>query len=281
VEKTNCQQRRVNTSHPTTVISPERRTIVARACKEWIGKLIDLSRNNRLLYFRDLKTGTLEFSDPDPKSMLDLLRGQGVSLTRLLPRADEQTTISRAQEIRRNALANLEEKGLETLFVAFGFATWPANDEGRPAQSPVLMAPVAFEKRGRETRALSLRISGDFQINPILLYVLEKEHGQKVLPESVLEVTEGQNEEQTIDPRSICDRLQGALAGLKGFNVTSRVVLGNFAFQKMAMVKDLQEHADVVAGHDLVAAIAGDSAARQTIRDAANSGCDGAGSHTA
>jgi len=38
---------------------------VEAARQLWIEKLIDLSRRNNLLYFRPLKTGTLEFSSPD------------------------------------------------------------------------------------------------------------------------------------------------------------------------------------------------------------------------
>ena len=35
---------------------------VERARQQWIGKLIDLSRRNNLLYFRVLKTGTLDLT---------------------------------------------------------------------------------------------------------------------------------------------------------------------------------------------------------------------------
>jgi very-short-patch-repair endonuclease len=239
-----------------------------RACRDWISKLIDLSRSNKLLYFRDLKTGTLDLSDFDATLMEKFLAGESVSLARLVPSADERVTLSRAQEIRRSALANLEEKGLQTLFVAFGFATWPATDDGRPAESPVVMVPVSLEKRGREARAISIKITGEFQINPILLYVLEKEHGHKLQPESLLALSDNHDEEAIIDPKIVCARLQQAMGALNGFKVVSRVVLGNFAFHKMAMVRDLQEHPDLLAAHDLISAIAGDPSAREVIRGA-------------
>ena len=44
-------------------------------------------------------------------------------------------------------MENLDEKGLSTLFVIFGMATWPATDGGRPAEAPVLLLPVALSKR--------------------------------------------------------------------------------------------------------------------------------------
>ena len=85
-----------------------------------------------------------------------MLGGEGVSLANLLPNTDEANISARANEIRKKAIANLEERGLETLFVALGFATWLASDGGRPPESPVMLVPVALEKRGREGRSLNL-----------------------------------------------------------------------------------------------------------------------------
>ena len=35
----------------------------------WIGRLIDQTRRNRLLYYRDLKTGTLDLSSAEPDAL--------------------------------------------------------------------------------------------------------------------------------------------------------------------------------------------------------------------
>ena len=250
------------------LVSPERRAAVLRARDDWVGKLIDLTRRNKLLFFRDLKTGTLDLSKCDPKVLSDLLRGESVTLASLLPDADGVSTSARANEIRRTALANLEERGLETLFIALGFATWFAADGGRPAESPVMLVPIALEKRGREGRALSLRLAGDLQINPVLLFYLEREHGRQVNPEALLESKEATGEEPLLDPGVVYARLQKIAAGIREFRVSSRSVLGNFAYQKMAMVKDLRDNLDQLVLHDLIAAIAGDPSARRMLRTA-------------
>ena len=248
------------------LVSPERRAAVLLARDTWVGKLIDLSRRNKLLFFRDLKTGTLDLSKNDPKVLSDLLRGDTVSLDSLLPSANEVITSARANEIRRTALSNLEERGLETLFIAFGFATWFAKDGGRPAESPILLVPVVLDKRGREGRALSLRLAGDLQINPVLLFSLEREHGRQVNPETLLEAKEANGEEPLKDPAVVYARLQKIASGIKEFRISPRSVLSNFAYQKMAMVKDLLGNLDQLIMHDLVAAIAGDPSARQMLR---------------
>ena len=43
-------------------ISPERRGAVEGACRTWINRLIDPSRRNNLLFFRQLQEGTLDLS---------------------------------------------------------------------------------------------------------------------------------------------------------------------------------------------------------------------------
>jgi len=250
------------------LVTPARRAAVVRARDAWIAKLIDLSRRNKLLFFRDLKTGTMDLSQCDPKVLDGLLQGESVTLSSLLPHADEVSTSARANEIRKTALANLEERGLATLFITCGFATWPAKDGGRPAESPVILAPVAMEKRGREGRGLTLRLVGELQINPVLLFSLEREHGLRMTPEALLEAKGAAGDEPLIDPTVVYARLQKNGAGVNGFRVSPRSVLGNFAYQKMAMVKDLQDNLDQLAMHDLVAAIAGDPGARGTLRSA-------------
>ena len=248
------------------LVTRERQAAVLRARDAWVAKLIDLSRRNKLLFFRDLKTGTLDLSQHDPKVLTDLIGGESVSLANLLPNADEVNISARANEIRKTALTNLEERGLETIFVAFGFATWLASDGGRPAEAPVMLVPVALEKRGREGRKLNLRLTGEFQINPVLLFSLEREHGLQLAAEALLEATGKVDEDSTLNPELVYSRLQRSGVNIKGFQVTPRLVLGNFSYQKMAMVKDLQDNLDHLVQHDLVAAIAGDAGAKEALR---------------
>lgn len=69
--------------------SGERLTAVERVRSGWVRRLIDLSRRNNLLYYRNLKTGTLDLSNSDNKELTELLAGKTVVLTHLLPQAEE------------------------------------------------------------------------------------------------------------------------------------------------------------------------------------------------
>jgi hypothetical protein len=51
-------------------VSVDRRAAVLKARDIWVGRLVDLSRRNKLLFFRDLKTGTLDLSSADARLLL-------------------------------------------------------------------------------------------------------------------------------------------------------------------------------------------------------------------
>jgi Protein of unknown function (DUF4011) len=117
---------------PASLIPDARRQIIKNARQSWIRKLIDLSRRNNLLYFRPLKTGTLELTSAPSERLHDLLMGQSVAVAKLAPDPEGEALPKILRDIFQRALANSEEKGLSTLFVTFGMATWPALDGAVP-----------------------------------------------------------------------------------------------------------------------------------------------------
>jgi len=241
----------------------DRRAVVDQAREAWIRRLIDPSRRNNLLYYRELKIGTLDLTAADPAAKRALLVGESVPLGRLLD--DEVRSAGQAQEIRHRALANLEEKGLDTLMLAIGMATWTPADEGRPPESPVLLVRLAIEQRGADRRVPSLRRTGDIQANLVLLHFLEAEHGVSLTAETLLAQDGDDEDEESFEPEPVFARLIGAARDVKGFAIIPRVVLGNYSFQKMAMVKDLRERSTELAAHEVIAAIAGFSGARAEV----------------
>ena len=243
-----------------STLSP-RRALVDRARENWIRKLIDLSRRNNLLYFRELKTGTLDLTDVDPGELDALFAGKPVQLSVLIKEDERTRGQSTAREIWRRAQANLEEKGLETLFVAVGMATWEPPDGGRPPEAAVILLPVAMEVKGLSGQ-ITLRRSGEAAANLVLLHVLDVEYGVVLDPDSFLGTDASADIEESFDPQTIFARLRSVCKRIRGFNITRRIVLGNFSFQKLAMVKDLREHGGAMVTHDLIAALAGDAVAR-------------------
>ncbi|MCM2256517.1 MAG: DUF4011 domain-containing protein [Vicinamibacteria bacterium] len=247
--------------------SPARRAKVAEACKRWIEQLIDLSRRNNLLYFRDLKAGTLALDAADRDALRGLLSGETVSLAGLLPEGHEFATAN-LRKIADKALENLEERGLDTLFLAVGMVSWAAKDEGRPAEAPLFLVPVRVERRGYEARLFKLVRGGDVQVNSVLLHVLLAEHGVRLAAEDLVGRLEGDDPGETLDLAPAFDFLRGQARSVPGFVVRERYVLGNFAFQKMAIVNDLRSDPEALAANELIAAVAGDPEAARQVRGA-------------
>lgn len=247
----------------TLVIDEERRGLVRDSIERWVARLIDLSRRNNLIYFRPTKS-TLELTDCDDEELDRLLHGRKVALSALVTEEEQVEASGKLQEIRRKALANFEEKGLETLFLGVGMATWEVADEGRPPEAAVLLLPMDIQGKGRETRTLSLERSGEAQINPVLLHVLNNELGVDINEEQLLTLDEA-SEEERLNPATVFSKLLGTAEKVLGFGISRKVVLGNFSFQKMAMVKDLRENEDALVSHDLIASIAGHLGAREAV----------------
>lgn len=246
-----------------STVSPQRRLLVDQARQSWIRKLIDLSRRNNLLYFRPLKTGTLDLVNADQERMADFLRGEEVSIKKLLPTATDDSATNVVREIARRAMANLEEKGLQTLFVAMGQATWPATDGGRPTEAPILLVPVLLEMRG--TQNFSLKRNGAVQANLVLLHVFESQFGAKLAADDLLAKLLGDDEGELFDIGPVYTEIHRKCGAVPGLELRDFTVLGNFAFQKMAMVKDLQERSQELSAHDIISAIAGDADARKAV----------------
>src|SRR4051812_7639752 len=94
---------------------------IRKAVKVWTGQLVDLSGRNNLLYYRDLKAGTLDLAAAVPERVNDLLAGKVVTLARLFPNGDDgQVARKRARTIRNKAEEHYEERGLQTLYLASG-----------------------------------------------------------------------------------------------------------------------------------------------------------------
>ncbi len=196
--------------------------------------------------------------------MENYLHGESVTLGQLLPSADQVEISPCARAIRKIAKANLEDRGLDTSFIAFGFASWPASDKGTPVRAPILLAPVTIVTHGTQVHLRPRE--EDLRINPIFLFYLEHEHGCKIAAENLLTISEAKHETPITDLEIIYARLRDAAKEIKDFTIDVRMVLSNFAYQKMSMAKDLEDNLEQLASHDLIAALAGDPAAAELLR---------------
>src|SRR5690349_17352918 len=100
-----------NSARPTppqpATSGPERRAKVDAARQAWIRQLVDMSRRNNLLYFRDLKVGTLDLTNAPPEAMEELLQSgkseRGVDLNDLVAPTDRKQAAASLVEIAARA----------------------------------------------------------------------------------------------------------------------------------------------------------------------------------
>ncbi|WP_041839385.1 AAA domain-containing protein [Acidobacterium sp.] len=249
--------------------------LVEAAKAGWIDRLIDTSRRNNLLFFRPVLGGSIEVETGNP-DFLSLLNGETIHAISLLGESLDRP--GRILNIARKAQENLEEKGLQTLYLGLGFAMWKAEDGGRDYRAPVFLIPLQFKRKGSEYNSVDVTVAAEATVNPVLLHILQQRFGVKIDTEELLPLPIEEVRTLTsdgVDPRrreadgeilaSYLEKLRGLGTRLKDapeFRTDASAVIGNFAFAKMAMVNDLKESGLLLAENQLIAAIAGDDTSR-------------------
>lgn len=239
-----------------------RRQKVERAVKQWTGQLVDIGSRNNLLYFKHLRAGTLNLSDANDGAVADLLEGRAVRLAHLFADPDQRKDAARrARAIRAKAKENFEERGLETLQVGVGMASWiDATTAATPA-APVLLYGAILEARGSAAEEFDLTLT-EPEINPTLMHILKTEHKVSIAGDELLDLIE-----ESTDPQPLFDRLQKLADRVLGFAIHPQVVVGNFSYAKLPMVNDLESALEELVASELIAAIAGDEGARTLVRE--------------
>ena len=276
-------------SAPEPALNPA----VEAAIKSWSDQLIDTGGRNRLIYYRDLRSATLdpgEESEADADAINDLLSQGRTTLSTLFPHATDEDdeegdppdedellarqrfadALRRTKGIRRKAREHDEEQGIQTLYLAFGFATWTHSGPGSAPNAPILLSPAELDQRGRLDADFGLVISDEWELNPTLLHILRTEFGAQFDEQELDELA------QPLEFDALTAQLERICAEVPGFRIRDGIALSTFSYAKLPMVRDLQQAGAAVANHPLVGALAGDEAAKDNLRSLyATSGDDG------
>ncbi|MGI5132967.1 AAA domain-containing protein [Pseudonocardia sp. CA-107938] len=233
----------------------------------WTSSLIDLSRRNNLLYFRQLRTGTLDLGDADTDARGRLFAGERMRASALYP---GEEAIGRARrsliEIQRKIRLLAEERGIDAGYVALGLASWPAPQGPRgtaPTHAPIILRPLTVTAKGINAADFELQLGESGELNPVLVYALGRQAGVD---------TAGLSED--VDPLTGDRQLEKAISWLGERAAAARVpvefeeklVAGVFAYEKLPMVRDLEQSTALLARHPLTAALAGDPDALDAVR---------------
>jgi len=117
-------------SAPAVTPDRQRASQVQAATQAWTGQLIDLGGRNTLLFYRDLKLGTLDLAAGDSVVLAASFEGRTVALSHLVTDEEAFGQARRRAPTIRKARELVEERGIETL-------------AGRdPADGPCLAPPL-------------------------------------------------------------------------------------------------------------------------------------------
>ncbi|MEH2201907.1 DUF4011 domain-containing protein [Nostoc sp.] len=164
---------------------------------------------------------------------------------------DEQ--LKRLNKLRLEARRSFEERGVNSLFVAFGTLTWYDTEDA--LVSPLILVPIKLIKESRRDVYKISVLEEDVVLNPTLTQKLKQTFGIE-LPEE--EAIQGKTYSELIT------RIRELLAEQKTWQVKDNVFLSLFSYAKAAMVRDIIENKDRILDHPILQAISGDLTSYQS-----------------
>lgn len=178
-------------------------------------------------------------------------------------RRQQVARAARARGVHRRAQAHFEERGIETLFLALGLATWDTSTSSATPAAPV-MRPLRLRPRGAVRNDFDVSLHGDWQVNGTLLHLLRTEFAVHIDADDLLALLDTTAD---LDTAPLFDELTEVAAELPAFAVADAAIIGTFSCTKLPMVADLRDNIAQLAAHDLIAAVAGVEGAQEALRE--------------
>ena len=245
----------------------------------WKQKLLDLSLRNKLLNFRPTR-GAVEICFPDPEKIEDTLAagkvftllpagdlvsgedrrnraqvaaqgGEDPLVTQI--RSDFKRHKLHAKEIAdpdalnkslltlyRQSQSDLDEGGINTLFLTLGMVKWIASDR-KAFKAPLILIPMRLIRKSVKEGFTLERSDEDALLNVTLLEMLRVDFEKTIRG---IDPNDLPTDESGIDVPRIFQVFRQELRDFPDWELLDREVwLGTFSFQKSVMWDDLDKHA--------------------------------------
>ena len=248
---------------------------------EWKQQLLDFSKRNRLLHFKETKRQTLCVEQPEAEEVFQRIVGMekpltvaAVDLKHLVNPMDDTTDPDptsvrspiKPDEIRfagspqivatalyalkSRSKVELEERGVGVLFLAFGFLHWfESDDSDDEIVSPIVLVPVDLDRKTALEPYRVVPRDDDVVANPTLQKALADQFNIK-LPDPPDE-----------EDWSIVDYLSQVrlmLASKSRWRIDDAIYLSIFSFMKLNMYRDLENGLSDAEENPILQALAGD-----------------------
>lgn len=268
--------------------------IIEKRIEEWKSRLIDLTKSNRLLYFRKTKRSTLEIYRPDIKIIFKRLFLQEKPWKFWIPPQDDSEqnqkmtieNISQMEKLHkllqknkpekdelvcknpdkrelelalkniyRRAKTEEQERGIKILYITFGSLKWREQENADISYAPLLLFPVELHRESTlEPFVLNLT-EDDVFLNPALKVKLQRDFNFE-LPDYPEEWDEDNLE---IYLNSVAQKVK-----FLNWSLEKDCFIGIFSFHKLSMYNDLSNNASYIKKHPILCSLGmGDSVANK------------------
>ena len=204
----------------------------------WERKLLDLSLRNNLLNMR-LGKNAIRY-EHDEIAILEDELDQGKEFVL------EQKEL---KGIYRAVRTNLEESGVNTLFLTLGTLQWNERAGGRSYAAPILLMPVEIVPIKKQGYAIRKR-DEEVMLNITLMEMLKQQYEIEV---------EGVNplprDAHGIDVSLVLHLVREAVKEQKEWEVIEDSVLGIFSFSKFVMWNDIHSHGAAVMESPVISSL--------------------------
>ncbi len=248
----------------------------------WKKRLLDLSRRNNLINYKDNKSSTLELLLPtfydaykritsndtvevfDDRTMRDDT-GDEFILSETYEKTDREQYLSNFRDkitksqilffnsykssysilkkLMKKASDSITENGVNILYIAFGFIVWRENENSNIlCKAPLLMLPVKIVNEAVNKPYYIHHLDEDASVNITLQYMLKNQYGIE-LPELA---------DQTIE--EYLDAVENSISVI-GWKVLREARIATFSFNKLNMYIDLDKNRDKVSVNSNIAAL--------------------------
>lgn len=276
---------------PTLVRPQTVAQTVTQAVTQWRSTLVDLAGGSSLADISLLGESILDLTSAHPSGIAQLFAGRPTRLPNIfrdpasLPIARHKT-----RAVAQKSLDQAERYGIAPTYLAIGVATWTEQDqpqeindvaalarattgpvpassgaatppEPRLVRAPVLLRPISISSLGRDAD-YELSLEPSAEINPVLARAL-RSRGALLDP---VALARGSFTGTGFDPSMALDRINTlGQAVLPDFTLTDRLLVGTFVHPGQALVDDLDDLLVGLDRHEIIAALAGDQGAIESL----------------
>ncbi|OKL36697.1 DUF4011 domain-containing protein [Domibacillus mangrovi] len=246
--------------------------------EQWKSRLLDLSKRNRLLNFKTNKS-TVKI-DTDTQEVFNFLlndkslrvnafvniENEAKKLTQTIEVKDyskdeidelyqrnitkvKQKLEKQLNDIRLKGKASIDEKGVNTLYLACGFLNWTEVDYSKTVlKSPILLVPLTLYRESARDPYFMQSMDDEVILNPVLEQKLKIDFGVNLSPLEELDYESFED---------IINLYEKELKIEDSWTITQESYIGLFSFNKLVMFTDFEQYENDVKENPFVQALSG------------------------